>query len=544
MSNFESGTIKIGDLFSDDRFYRIPNYQRPFSWDADNFSDLINDTIKADRQGDYFLGTVVFYLHDGNRIVVDGQQRITSLLILLACVRDAVEDQAYKKELQGCIIQKEQLLKKIPSRERLEVKDRAIFNQVVLEEGGTLSKINPKDLTEPANRYVIAAQIFHEKLGKMSEAEKIDYVNYLTQKCVLIFLQAKTFEEAFRLFEIVNDRGKQLRRIDVLKSLNLSPDYVTSDAARDILARKWEEDEESVGEDTFESVFFLIRLILIKDKPQGDLLSEFKDRIFDKGIVRPGEQFLGLVSEYSSLYRKIFLDRNYLEGESSDNKFQSLMFVMDQEFKASEWRACVLAFSKKFGRDSFYEFCLGIEKLFLTHWVDAVRKDERYTDYTKILNLIDASKNPAAVIENIGGDIDKIKNDIINSDLYGKGYAKYALLRLELSVSEFEQPKLLTARSIEHVFPQNPEAEGAWDKLATADQRKAFVHKAGNLVLLSKGRNSSASNREFAEKKATYLKDRVSDYPRSIQVLGYEAWSPEVIDDRTKAAAESIVADL
>jgi uncharacterized protein with ParB-like and HNH nuclease domain len=58
MKNFETDSITVGGLFSGDRFYRVPNYQRPFSWDEDNFIDLIDDTISARRDADYFLGTV------------------------------------------------------------------------------------------------------------------------------------------------------------------------------------------------------------------------------------------------------------------------------------------------------------------------------------------------------------------------------------------------------------------------------------------------------------------------------------------------------
>lgn len=541
--SFETDSISVGELFSGDRFYNIPNYQRPFSWDEDNFFDLVSDIYSAPRNANYFLGTVVLYKNGADLIVVDGQQRITSLLILLACCRDSIGSPEYREELQGCILQKAQLLKNIPQRERLHVKDREIFNQIVLTDGGTKAGIDVKDLTEPANRYVIASEIFHERRDALSEESKVEFINFLTQNCVLIYLQAETFEEAFRLFEIVNDRGKQLRRIDVLKAHNLSPEIIASEAVRDQLARRWEENEESVGEFVFEDIFFLMRMIYVKDKPQGDLLSEFKDRIFDKGLVAPGEKFIEALSVYVDLYRQIFEERTYLEDRAEDFRFRSLIFIMDQEFRASEWRACLLSFAKKFGRDHFYEFCLKIEKLFLDHWINAVRKDERYADYTKILNLIDASKTPSAVIENVPADLGVIQAAIADDDLYGKGYAKYVLLRLELAAAEFDHPREFSAKSIEHVFPQNPEAGGGWDALASDEDRRKFVNKVGNLVLLNRGRNSSAGNREFPEKKVTYLAKRVSDYPRSIQVLAEQEWTPALIEARTAEAAALVIAD-
>ncbi|MHA6670138.1 HNH endonuclease family protein [Homoserinimonas sp. A447] len=63
-----------------------------------------------------------------------------------------------------------------------------------------------------------------------------------------------------------------------------------------------------------------------------------------------------------------------------------------------------------------------------------------------------------------------------------------------------------------------------------------LVHTVGNLVLLSKGKNSSAANKEFANKKSTYLQPRVSDYPRSLETLGYESWTPNTVRESTKFA--------
>jgi Protein of unknown function (DUF1524) len=65
----------------------------------------------------------------------------------------------------------------------------------------------------------------------------------------------------------------------------------------------------------------------------------------------------------------------------------------------------------------------------------------------------------------------------------------------------------------------------------------------GNLILLSQGKNSSASNKDFVEKKEIYLRSRVSDFPRSSQVLGYKEWTPDVIRDRTQEAAQLVLSD-
>jgi hypothetical protein len=82
----------------------------------------------------------------------------------------------------------------------------------------------------------------------------------------------------------VNDRGRQLRRIDILKAQNISPDAIAIEATRDKVAKQWETMENEIGEDNFESILFAMRMILVKEKPQEDLLAEFDKRVFGKGF--------------------------------------------------------------------------------------------------------------------------------------------------------------------------------------------------------------------------------------------------------------------
>lgn len=442
-------------------------------------------------------------------------------------------------------MQKRRVIDGIPERVRLEVKDADIFQKVVVSEGGTVAKYDPKDLSRSELRYVDAIAVIHERLLPLTEAQKQEYVSFITQRCVLIYLRADSFEQAFMLFEIVNDRGKQLRRIDILKSKNIAPDVIVRDTVRSRIAQQWESLEAEVGESNFEAVFYLIRLIFVKDKPKGDLLSEFEERIFQKKLLLKGENFSNTLFEYVTLYRDIFVDKNYIDTDDKFGiRYQSLIHIMDQEFQASEWRACVLFFAKKFGRTEFYNFCLAIEKLFLTQWVQSVRKDERYAAYVKLLATIENEKDPTKVVSAVPSDRASILKAIARNDMYGAGYCKYALLRLELVTTEHDVAKRFEAKSIEHVFPQNPKDGSKWLATVARSDIPSFLHLIGNLVLISKSRNFSAGNYEFDDKKKKYLKPRVSDYPRSNQVLGYSSWDRKTIEDRTDEVLKIFLDDL
>lgn len=531
----------VADLFNNDLFYEIPEFQRPFSWEKDQFEDLIDDLVGADPTKEYFLGTIVYYKDIGVRMVVDGQQRLTSLMILLACLRDRIADDKTKSDLQNLIIQPEDKVRDISERDRLIVRDHDMFHKMIAVPEGTKVGFDSRDFDEPSSRYIVARDVFAERLDKLDQPTLTKLMKFVSNKCLMIYLEADTFEEAFKLFEIVNDRGKQLRRIDLLKSYNLHPEVVPNKVNRKQLAQQWDQDEASLGERKFEALFNILRLIYTKSKPAEDLFSEFRKRIFDAGKLSRGADFFTTLSDYVSLYAAIFDDRDFLVGNPLERHFRALLSIMDSEFFTFEWRACVLSFAKKYGREGIYQFCLAIEKLVLFHAIEGVRKDERYSDFTAILAMIEKSKKPEEAIEGIKVDVAKIEHRLATEDVYKRPYEKYVLLRLELAAAELATIREFTAKTTEHVFPQTPIPGGDWDKAATEEERKKFVNKLGNLVLLSQGKNSSASNREFVEKKTTYLGPRVSDFPRSNQVVGYVEWTPDIIKQRSEEGAKLIL---
>lgn len=544
MNNLEGKIEQIGKVFSSDFFFSIPDYQRPFAWEENNFQDLIDDLISAKGGEQYFLGTLVLHKKSEKNTydVVDGQQRLTSLLILIACIRDLITDKQFKKNLQGKIVQEENKVDGIPEMPRISVKDRQTFREIVLEENGTNKKYKENQLAEPQTRYIQAINIFKDALKKFTEEELQKFVQFINQRCTVIYLSTTTFGDAFRLFTIVNDRGRQLRRIDILKAQNISPDAIAIEATRDKVAKQWETMENEIGEENFESILFSMRMILIKEKPQEDLLSEFDKRIFGKGLLIRGEKFVDEIKIYCDLYRQIFTDKDYIPKESTNHlKFKAMIHIMDSEFEASEWKACLMYFAKKFNGASFYEFMLAIEKVYLNQWCGGVRKDERFGEYAKILKSIDQENQPEVIIKNTKNDQKSIIAAASSKNLYGSRYAKYFLLRLEVLSAENDFYKEINAKSIEHIFPQHPNTTSEWAKDPDFKEHLQIVNSLGNLVLLSKSKNSSASNHDFTIKKDKYLKDRISDYPRSLKITHEDTWTIAKIKTATTELSKIIL---
>jgi uncharacterized protein with ParB-like and HNH nuclease domain len=178
----------IGELFSGSAFYRVPIYQRPFSWGAENFEDLFDDIWDADWSADYFLGTIVLHQDDGEYQIVDGQQRLSSLAILFACLRDLIDDPQFSKNVHDSIFQEENKLKQIPNKVRILVRENLVFEELVAEQGGTGKDFSAKSLSETALRYIEAAKIFRSRLMDLPQEKRQEMATFVSQRCKVIRL--------------------------------------------------------------------------------------------------------------------------------------------------------------------------------------------------------------------------------------------------------------------------------------------------------------------------------------------------------------------
>jgi len=108
MQQLEAHQVPLHKIFCSDYDFRIPDYQRPYAWEREQATQLLEDLLEAlDRGGDepYFLGSIVLVKHKGvsDAEVIDGQQRLTTLTILLAVLRDLTGDDELRQNLEGLI---------------------------------------------------------------------------------------------------------------------------------------------------------------------------------------------------------------------------------------------------------------------------------------------------------------------------------------------------------------------------------------------------------------------------------------------------------
>ncbi|WP_306297103.1 HNH endonuclease family protein [Nostoc sp. C057] len=125
---------------------------------------------------------------------------------------------------------------------------------------------------------------------------------------------------------------------------------------------------------------------------------------------------------------------------------------------------------------------------------------------------------------------------ILNDDLYLiRKIRLYVLLRLDAALSEGKASYNFCNISVEHVLPQNPTFDSMWvQSFPSQEERDKYVHRMGNLVLLSSSKNAQAQNYDFDLKKQKYFttKSGICNFALTTQVLMEKEWTPEVINKR------------
>jgi uncharacterized protein with ParB-like and HNH nuclease domain len=234
----ETKKVNINKLFTD-FWFRVPEYQRSYKWGAEEIDDLLDDVRHAQqtaRDKEYFLGSVVLqkYLRSSGSLtytcydVLDGQQRLTTLLIAMAVLQDLATDAKLKTSAAEAIYQEENQYENQPERVRIEFlirddvgdfiekflkPDKGTGQQDLLEQHVKLPNVSVSNMAK-------ATLYLKEWLGGLAKDELNRLAIFLFNKVIVIYVAAESLEDAFRLFTILNNRGLPLTNSDILKSMN------------------------------------------------------------------------------------------------------------------------------------------------------------------------------------------------------------------------------------------------------------------------------------------------------------------------------------
>lgn len=544
----------IREIFN--MWYCIPDYQRAYVWDTDQVRDLLDDTISAyreNKEAQYFLGSMVLKINEKseNNVsyteyeLLDGQQRITTVFLILACMRDMLTDYPqYQNSLAGFVYQAEDAILQQPERMRIIFNIRSDVRDFVNEHikplHGTCDdallkeKMQAKDVNISIRNMANAMLVAHEFLEE-NKSDIIGYLSYFLNKVLMIYVATEELQDAFQLFTVLNNRGVKLSSSDILKAENLKE---LSAADRTSWATRWEEMETYFGED-FDKFLSHIRTILVKKKQITTLLKEFDEFVYSNQeydrtqkkyvprtpILRRGRDTFELLYSYYHTYQEVFdTDHSVVTG---DYEITNYLKLMETGFGADYWIAPVLDYYRKYRRRGFVAFLKALDRKLSADWITAATPTVRMENVNAILREIEASQDSAALLQSKTFTINKSDFErVINGDIYGRSFAKYLLLKLDLIYRGSSTPMIPQAiASIEHILPRNPSADSQWVKDFSAAEREEWTNKLGNLVLISRRKNTSQGNRDYVEKKEKYFEKNIEMFPNSIRIYqNYPEW--------------------
>ena len=546
----------IHKILNEDFVFQIPRYQRPYSWEYEEastlLSDLIyainaNDNISVDELDEYFLGSIVLIKDDNpDAQILDGQQRLTTITILFSVLRHLMDDKAFADGITKLLYDKGNPLLGTDDRYRLILRNRdADFFQTYIQTPKGLNELFLLNKKLPDSQTLIRNNALHF-FNELSEEKKKNpdilpkLASYIMKKCILVVVATPTIETAYRIFSVMNDRGKDLTNSDILKAEIIGK---IGTEKEDKYTEKWEEIEESLGRDKFETLFAHIRMIHIETRARESILKEIRNKV--KPSEKPQDFIDTTLVPFAEAYQ-VLTNCSYLSISKSEEINESIKFL--QLVDNFDWQPpAILYFSKHFNEsDNLYKFLIYLDRLAMGLMIiraDINRRAERYGKLLKAIKVdVDLFSNGSPLFLS-----QQEKSEILlklNGDLYNQKKIRLAvLLRLDSALSAGGASYKPTYQTIEHVLPQNPDEKSQWLKWWPDQmEREIYTHKISNLVLLDKSKNSEAQNYDFSKKKNIYFKskNKVPPYQITTQVLNVQEWTPDIVKKRQEAIISTL----
>lgn len=551
----EAKEQELKRIFSDDYLFEIPAYQRPYAWTTEQTSELLDDLLKAmgtdgpmDEVAPYFLGSIVLIKEPNHAMaqVVDGQQRLTTLTILLSVLRELSDNADARSSLDKYVCEKGDRFAGSEDRFRLSLRERdRNFFQEKVQASGQLAdflKQEAASFSDSQKRLFENATYLWKELSKAEQTVRDRLTMFLVQRSYLVVVSASDQNSAYRIFSVMNDRGLDLSPTDILKAdiigampENIRPDYTN----------QWEEIEEKLGREDFKDLFAHIRMIYMKSKQRGTLNQEFRDNVL---IRINGSQFIDEVLKPLAESHEIVSREAYESTGDAEavNAYLRHLGRLDNY----DWMPPAIMFFNRNRNDgnALARFARDLERLAYALFIMRANINDRINRYARLLRAIEDGTDLFAA--NAPLQLTTEEKTLVTMALAGPVYHQTRvrmplLLRIDSLLADSGATYEHGVLSIEHVLPQSPEADSQWVSwFPEEDERVKWTHRLGNLVLLSRRKNSQAQNYEFDRKKQEYFqREGVATFAVTSQVLSETEWTPEVLQRRQKQLLDKLKAE-
>lgn len=513
--------------------YIIPEYQRPYSWGVDEINTLFDDIwgfsierTQPNEAKNYFLGCVVSYIEKDERQIIDGQQRLTSLFLLLRAVFTMLEkEDNVTKEVSNFISKIKPALWKVSEMTGDEDRSQMLLRSNVVSDlsNEILRKIletgetDPKATDNYSKNYNKFVELYTEK-SKSSPNQIYNFINALLNYTILLPIEADDQETALTIFNTLNNRGMPLSDADIFKS------YIykrLDENGKKTFIQKWKKLEVNAtnANESIQSLFyyhmFYLRASGDDDKTTTPGVRKY---YLEKGQNRLKAAVIDDLAESLHLW-EVVNGREPIENQTWSNN-TDIRKILDclSSYPNEFWKYPVSIFYMQHKERDDFEllFLKFLRKLFvmlLTRYLEQPTISAVKGNILKLNVQITKTCHPEfyAGFDNKPQEdeyaiqAEKIRTD--NLLIMPHKKVERMLLKL-LAYQEESQEDLLPGYwEIEHVFPQT------WDsKYYNLNEEDANIklEHLGNKLPLEKKLNISASNNYFDKKKEKYKESGIA----------------------------------
>lgn len=553
-------TKNFQSIMTESRKLKIPQYQRDYSWNEEQWDELFNDILKGKKnKNKHYMGALVFINRKDNILeVVDGQQRLTTIAIMIHSVikliNYLVENEINKEEnLERINIIKSYIGKKsskdLTWENRLELnEENNIFYNTYIMNFEQITSIPEK--ISSSNKLLINCQNFYYKrileYAEIKDINKItdkklfkimELIDYIVENLVFVKIVATNELSAYTIFETLNDRGIDLSITDLLKNYLLSLFQRKNDQT--FAKNRWDSIVEKVELKNFPTFLRYYWMISNKAMKKDELFKAIRNYIKDR---KSALAFLNELDEYAEIFSALQDETSYYWNDKKNLKDIVLNLHI---LKVKQCYPLLMVALKKIQSKYWLNIFKACENISFRYLTICAKNPNTLEDiYNKICNKI--MLGDISNYNDIKKDLMKIYikdeefyNDFINKTINTKGnqrVAKYILIKLNtyISTEKIDLDINKNSLTLEHILPENP--TGNWHEIFSKDIIEDYIYKIGNFTLLSQKRNQNIANSDFNKKMELYSKSEII-ITKNISKY-YTEWNADNIDKRQAFMAE------
>ena len=554
VDSFSCHKTTLGSLLRAPENYVIPAFQRYYAWDIGNFADFWADIYQTftEHSTEHLLGSVVFNNEENTQLVViDGQQRLTTASILLCALRNILiekGEQQLANEIEDQFLFNMMGAPQYTPKLSLNGYDKDFYENHILK------KHSPEDAKRIAksvglptsNKYLAACYNYmHNKIDEMCNADwnikdlTSCILSSYSEKLILIRIDVGNDQDAFRLFETLNERGRDLSKFDLLKNYMFS----VSKAKLRAVQSNWEIISQNLG---YQRTVKFIRHHWMSsqgDVREKELFSKVQAHVTSPEMV---EEYTSSLIQPSALYGSFFAhDHHIWDKFAKDKKYHLRNLLHATKIMQAEQLFVVLLATLEVSPKN----CLEMLKMltiftFRYSTICGLPSANLTPVYIKAAQKI--RQNPEISVQaifqefflEIYPDDDEFYKHFSTKATRDKALSRYILTEINNSLDgrpSMETQTNTSVTDLEHVLPHKYEEFWNINAKDFPDGVEKYVHYLGNMTLLSAKLNQDIGNADFETKKKAYIED---DIAITEMIIKADVWTAKEICERQLSMAE------